>query len=78
MCKCYKYLVRFYQLIVIDLDAVHGDDRSGLDDVLAPFPPLLATDLHDAEDRLDGACPAEHEEVSGVTRRRDRGRVRRS
>ena len=71
------YLVRSYQLVIVHLDAVHGDDRSGLHDVLAPLPPLLATDLHDAEDRLDGASPTEHEEVCGVTRWRDRGRVRR-
>ena len=77
LCASYSYLVRFYQLVIVDLDAVHGDDRSGLDDVLAPLPPLLAADLHDAEDRLDGASPTEHEEVCGVTRWRDRGRVRR-
>ena len=69
--------MRLYKLVVVDLDAVHRHDRPGLDDVPAPLPPLLAADLHDAEDRLDGAGAAEHEQVGGVTRRRDCGRVRR-
>ena len=69
--------MRSYQFIVVDLDAVDGDDRPGLDDVLAPLPPPLAADLHHAEDGLDGAGPAEDEQVGGVARRRDRRRVRR-
>ena len=69
--------MRSDQFVIVDLDAVDGDDRPCLDDVLAPLPPPLAADLHHAEDRLDGARSAENEQVGGVARRRDRRRVRR-